>query len=149
MNNVISNDTISQSLDNAESVLPGFSEESMLATKQRVEAKVNAMNASEKAAWADGITRRLREASLQALDAYYTFEERKRTMLETVQEAAFGGAWRLCGYASWEEYWTNELSEVRLFESIAECTDMIAHLKSQGFSQRQIAPVVGLCQSGV
>lgn len=143
------NDSISQSLDNAESVLPGISEESMLATKQRVEAKVNAMNASEKAAWADGITRRLREASLQALDAYYTFEERKRTMLETVQEAAFGGAWRLCGYSSWEEYWTNELSEVRLFESIAERNDMIAHLKSHGFSQRQIAPVVGLSQVGV
>lgn len=119
------------------------------AARERYEAKVKAMTPRERLAWADEVTKRLRGCVLDVADAHYTFEERKRLLLETMQEAAFGKAWQISGYKSWDEYWLNEFTDAKLFDSVKERNELIAHLKANSFSQRQIAPIVGLSHVGV
>ena len=117
--------------------------------REGIEARVKAMGPRERVAWADEVTKRLRGCVVDVVDAHFTFEERKRVLLETLQEAAFGGAWRINGYQTWDEYWSAEFTEAKLFDSVSERNELISHLKSNGFSQRQIAPIVGLSHVGV
>ncbi|MDY4677388.1 MAG: AraC family transcriptional regulator [Bifidobacterium tsurumiense] len=117
--------------------------------REDIEARVEAMGPRERVAWADEITNRLRGCVVDVVDAHFTFEERKRILLETLQEAAFGGARRINGYETWDEYWAAEFTEAKLFSSVSERNELISHLKSNGFSQRQIATIVGLSHVGV
>jgi len=113
------------------------------------EERVAEMNYQEAKTWAKNVTTRLQGLVVDTADAYYTLEERKASLLRTLVEAQAGGAWKLLGWRSWDEYWANEFSEAKLFTSIEERNDIIVHLKKNGFSQRAIAPMVGVNVSTV
>lgn len=151
MENITENEYSGQSLEPAAygSTVTESPDADVAAARVRYEAKVHAMSPRERLAWADEVTKRLRGCVLDVADAHYTFEERKRLLVETMQEAAFGKAWQISGYGSWDEYWQAEFTDAKLFDSVKERNELIAHLKANSFSQRQIAPIVGLSQSGV
>lgn len=131
------------SQDNA--ALAVIDEQSVEATVKLVEG----MNEKERKAWAETITLRLRDCILNVADAYYTFEERKRVLLQTVKEAYEGGAWRIKGYDSWEEYWHDQFTDAKMYNNANERNEIILHLKANGFSQKMIAPIVGMTRQGV
>lgn len=151
MEHITENEYSGQSLESAvnDLTVTESPDTDVAAARARYEAKVKAMTPRERLAWADEVTKRLRGCVLDVADAHYTFEERKRLLLETMQEAAFGKAWQISGYKSWDEYWLNEFTDAKLFDSVKERNELIAHLKANSFSQRQIAPIVGLSQVGV
>ena len=151
MENITENEYSGQSLEPAANDLTVTEspDADVAAARARYEAKVKAMAPRERLAWADEVTKRLRGCVLDVADAHYTFEERKRLLLETMQEAAFGKAWQISGYKSWDEYWQAEFTDAKLFDSVKERNELIAHLKANSFSQRQIAPIVGLTQQSV
>ena len=151
MENITENEYSGQSLEPAvnDLTVTESPDADVAAARTRYEAKVKAMAPRERLAWADEVTKRLRGCVLDVADAHYTFEERKRLLLETMQEAAFGKAWQISGYKSWDEYWQAEFTDAKLFDSVKERNELIAHLKANSFSQRQIAPIVGLTQQSV
>lgn len=143
-NRTISTDT----LWNAQNEL-NVSQDSTIEVKPETAARIRAMGDAERRAWAETVTMRIRDGIIRTADSFYTLEERKRVLLDAVQEALSGEAWRIKGYASWEEYWKAEFSDERIYETKDERDEIIRHLKQNGYTQKLIAPIVGMTQQNV
>lgn len=143
-NRTISTDT----LWNAQNEL-NVSQDSTIEIKPETAARIRAMSDAERRAWAETVTMRIRDGIIQTADAFYTLEERKRLLLDAVQEALSGEAWRIKGHASWAEYWKAEFSDAKIYATKDERDEIIRHLKQNGYTQSLIAPIVGLSQRGV
>lgn len=143
-NRTISTDT----LWNAQNEL-NVSQDSTIEVKPETTARIRAMSDAERRAWAETVTMRIRDGIIHTADAFYEFEERKRHLLDAVQEALSGEAWRIKGYASWAEYWNSEFSDERIYANRDERDEIIRHLKRNGYSQKLIAPIVGMTQGAI
>lgn len=151
MENITENEYSGQSLELAANL--GIVTESSVnlvkEVRRRCESRVNAMGPRERLAWAEGVTKRLRDCTVDYFDALYTLEERKRVFLEVSVEAIFGKAWQVCGYGSLREYADAELNIEKIFKSRDERNEAIAHLRANGLSQTAIADLFGITQQAV
>lgn len=116
---------------------------------QATAARVAQMSPEQRFAWANAITSSIRDHVLIMAGKWFDFDEARIKALEVCQEAYAGRAWKELGYESWGEYWDDQFSDVRLFNTKNERNNLIQSLKENGFSNRMIAPMVNMTYQSV
>lgn len=89
---------------------------------------------------AQGVTERIRRATVTALDALADIDD-------AIRQAYEGRAWIALGYDTWEAYCSTEFAHTRMWSTVEERHARTSALREGGLSVRAIAAVLGVAKS--